>query len=198
MITCNDKVTQRNDMTKNLNIRLEDETFEAFTQWCNSNRYSKTEILKDYIEKLISGEIQPLCNASNDIGEAIANHPKITAFEDRLEGLESTLNQLLVTLSVNLSESVMTCNESNALANNNPIITDNDSNDVRKDNDKEPIITDNDTALPNQPSENALEAPLNENQGQSPLEATQPVIEAKSDNMPGNDKNSDRAATLAN
>lgn len=196
MILCNDLVTQRNDMTKNLNIRLEDETFEAFTQWCNSNRYSKTEILKDYIEKLISGKIQPssnasndgndmgfaiTSNASNDMGEAIANHPKITAFEDRLERLESTLNQLVATLSVNLSDNVMTCNESNASANNTPIITDNDNNEVIADKDKDNIITDNDTALQIETSEDSLEGASNEIQEQSPLEENEPILEANNE-----------------
>lgn len=153
-------------MTKNLNIRLEDEIFDTFTQYCESNRYSKTEILKDYIQRLINGELQPFCNDGNDsvmipptqkLDEAIANHPKLKTLEDRLEGLIELVESRLGNDDVT---------QGNATMNNDS------------------VMTSNDVSLQNKPSEDSLEGGLNENQVLEVIERETPIKEAITEDLP--------------
>ncbi len=170
MIISNDKVTHRNDMTKNLNIRLEDKTFEAFTEYCKATRSSKTDILKDYIERLISGELKPFyndsndgnaftnvitSNASNDIEEAIANHPKLKALEDKLKGL------------IELVESKL-CNDA-VMIDNDDGMTDNS------------VMISNDISLQNESSEDSLQGGVKEIQALEAIEEPTPLETAKTE-----------------
>ena len=144
-------------MARNLNIRLEEEIFDQLTKYCQTNKISKTEILKDYIQRLIKGEIQPLCNYGNDsvmlsptegLEEIIANHPKLKTLENKLENLielvESKLcNDTVMQIDVsNSNENVEQYNDTTDKRNN--IMTSN------------AIMTDDDKSLRNSPIEEEI------------------------------------------
>jgi hypothetical protein len=45
---------------KNITIKVSEEIYDQFTEWCERNETTKTAVILDYIDSLLGGEVEEL------------------------------------------------------------------------------------------------------------------------------------------